>query len=56
MTDQWFRHLQYRHRKGVKEKGRLRQHTIAQDHVRELQWEQACDASSVVRDLLHFVA
>ena len=56
MTDQWFRYLQYRHRRGIEGKGRPRQHTIAQDHVREFQWEQACDTSSVVWDLLHLVA
>ena len=57
MTEQWFHHLQHRHRQGIMEKGRLREHTKAQDHVSKLQWEQACDASSirVVRGLRFFV-
>ena len=57
MTDQWFHHLQHHHWQGNMEKERLRKHTKAQDNVCKLQWEQACDASSirVVRDLRFFM-
>ncbi len=60
MTGQSSHRLQHHHRQGVKEKeGRLRQHTVTQDDMRELQWEQARNASSltviIIRDLLHFV-